>query len=81
MVWGCFSSEMTSSLVHVKEIMDKNVYKNFLVYHECPTLQNHKSSYFQQDNDPKHTAKTVKQYLKGRIIPSSFSNGLCSPRT
>ena len=69
MVCGCFSSEMIGPVVHVKETMDKHVYRNILVHHDHPALQNHKSSYFQQNNDPKHTAKTVKQYFNGRRIP------------
>ena len=47
-------------------IMDKQAYKNILTHHARSTLNNQKLGYFQHDNDPKHTAKTVTQYLNGK---------------
>ena len=72
MLWGCFSSTKTGPLIQVKGKMDKHAYKQILIHHARPTLKTQKKSIFQQDNDPKHTAKTVKQYLAGKRWPAKL---------
>lgn len=66
MVWGCMAANGTGNLVFIDGIMDKYKYLNIL-------KQNLKQSaiklnllddfYFQQDNDPKHTAEIVKEWI------------------
>lgn len=72
MVWGCFSSNGTGPLVRVHGIMDQKVYKNILIHHAKPALTCLKCAIFQQDNDPKHTAKSVLQYLNGPRFPATL---------
>jgi transposase len=66
MVWGCMAASGVGELVFIDGIMKKEQYLNIL-------KQNMKKSaeklgigndfYFQQDNDPKHTAEVVRLWL------------------
>lgn len=66
MVWGCMAASGVGELVFIDGIMKKEEYLNIL-------KQNMKQSavklgigdefYFQQDNDPKHTAEVVRLWL------------------
>ena len=56
MVWGYFSANGTGSLVHIKAIMKKHVYKNLLIHHPRSTLKKKMLIHFQRAKDPKHTA-------------------------
>ena len=69
-VWGCFSARSTGPLLHAKGSTDKHAYKNILIHHARPTLENQKIQYFQHENDPKHTAKTVHEYVHGKRWPA-----------
>jgi transposase len=68
MIWGCMTSQGVGSLCHIEETLDGELYreilKDDLLVH---TLQWYglkvKDIIFQQDNDPKHTAKLTKQWL------------------
>ena len=51
MVWGCFSSVRTSPLVHVKETMDKELYKSILVRRARVTFFNQVKAVLQQEAD------------------------------
>ena len=65
MVWGCFGGGQVESIAKIDGKMTKQVYLKILKEHVlvCGTKLIGERFVFQQDNDPKHTAKVVKQYL------------------
>lgn len=66
MVWGCFSWQGVGQLVQINEIMTADTYINILNEHlEISLLKlNLQNNFiFQQDNDPKHTAKKTKKFF------------------
>lgn len=66
MVWGCMSSGGVGELVFIDGIMDKKVYMDILkanLKKSAEKLNLSSSFYFQQDNDPKHTAHDVRMWL------------------
>ncbi|MCP3851679.1 MAG: hypothetical protein GY694_15775 [Gammaproteobacteria bacterium] len=73
MVWGCFSWWGTGDLHRVKGIMNAQQYMQILIHHMVPSadrLFGNKKWIFQQDNDPKHTARVTRNYFqnKGLIV-------------
>lgn len=65
MVWGCFSMSGVGPLYCIRNKMDQIQYREIL---DTIMLPYSKQSLpldfiFQHDNDPKHTAKTIKQWL------------------
>ena len=71
MLWGCFHSEGTGPLFRIQGTMDQKVYKNILVQKARPYLKSSNLTVFQHDNDPKHKAKSVQQYLNGKRFPAN----------
>ena len=70
-VWGCFTSSGVGRLYKIPGIMDSKMYKQILIDQLIPSaneLFKDKSWVFQQDNDPKHTANNVKNYLKNKKL-------------
>lgn len=66
MVWGCMSAAGVGSLVFIDGTMDKTVYLNILkenLKHSVQKLGLGNNFYFQQDNDPKHTAHDVRMWI------------------
>ena len=65
MVWGCFGGGQVGLIAKIDGKMTKEVYLKILKEHVlvCGTELIGKRFVFQQDNDPKHTAKVVNQYL------------------
>ena len=65
MVWGCFSANGTGPLHKINGIMDRIVYKDILQDIMLPfaELEMPPGWIYQQDNDPKHTAKLVKEWF------------------
>ena len=71
MVWGCFAACGVGNLHRITGIMDKKVYQQILIHHMRPSgskLFGSHNYVFQQDNDPKHTARTVKDYFRNKRI-------------
>lgn len=70
-VWGCFSLAGVGDLHLIHGNMDQHQYHSILVHHMMPSAKklfpNGKWT-FQQDNDPKHTAKKVQDYLASKGV-------------
>jgi transposase len=67
MVWGCILAHGPGYLCQIEGTMDQHVYKEILSTHLLQSLEyyriNPKKIILQQDNDPKHTAKSVQEWL------------------
>jgi transposase len=67
MVWGCFSYYGVGKLVRIEGIMDQKKYKSILrqnLVQSARQLFPRGNWIFQQDNDPKHTAASVRNYMQ-----------------
>ena len=71
MLWGCFSVTGTGRLIRIKgkmnranniEILDENLLQSAQDLSLGPWFT------FQQDNDPKHTAKTMQDRLRDKCL-------------
>lgn len=66
LVWGCMAASGVGKLVFIDGIMDRFVYLDILknnLHESAENLGIGESFVFQQDNDPKHTALIVKEWL------------------
>jgi hypothetical protein len=71
MVWGCFSYGGVGRLYRINGIMFKEDYKSILIRQMIPSAQVLFTGIpfiFQQDNDPKHTAKVCQAYLVNKAV-------------
>lgn len=67
MFWGCFSAKGTGLLHRITGKMDGAMYRTILRDNLLPSARKLKMGrgwVFQHDNDPKHTAKATKDWLK-----------------
>ncbi|KAK3505876.1 hypothetical protein QTP70_003718 [Hemibagrus guttatus] len=67
MLWGCFSAKGPGRLIRVKERMNGAMYREILSKNLLPSaraLKMKRGWVFQHDNDPKHTARATKQWLR-----------------
>ena len=64
MVWACFSSSGTDDLCCVEGSMNAAKYQDILYSHLLPSARRliGWKFVFQQDNDPKHSAKSTKEF-------------------
>ena len=65
-MWACFSSNGTGNLIRVQGTMKKEDYIGILknnVKASAEKLHLGENWKYQQDNDPKHTAKVVKKWF------------------
>ena len=65
-VWGCFSGNGVGHLHKVHGILEQRQYKQILIHHMIPSARDlfpANDWIFQQDNDPKHTARSVQNWL------------------
>uniref|UniRef100_A0AAZ3RR21 Transposase Tc1-like domain-containing protein n=1 Tax=Oncorhynchus tshawytscha TaxID=74940 RepID=A0AAZ3RR21_ONCTS len=67
MLWGCFSSAGTGKLVRIEGMMDGAKYREIL-FQSSRDLRLGRRFTFQQDNDPKHTAKATHEWFKGKHL-------------
>ncbi|KAL0187979.1 hypothetical protein M9458_015078 [Cirrhinus mrigala] len=68
MLWGCLSAKGTGQLHSIKGTMDRAMYRQILGENLLPPLKMGQGWVFQHDNDPKHTAKATKEWLKKKHI-------------
>ncbi|KAI4891945.1 hypothetical protein NFI96_008788 [Prochilodus magdalenae] len=71
MFWGCFSAKGTGLLHRITGKMDGAMYRTILRDNLLPSARDLKMGrgwVFQHDNDPKHTAKATKDWLKKNHI-------------
>ncbi len=67
MLWGCFSAKEPGRLICVKERMNGAMYREILSENLLPSaraLKMKRGWVFQHDNDPKHTARATKEWLR-----------------
>ncbi|KAK3505679.1 hypothetical protein QTP70_020760, partial [Hemibagrus guttatus] len=67
MLWGCFSAKGPGRLIRVKERMNGAMYQEILSKNLFPSARALKMKHgwvFQHDNDPKHTARATKEWLR-----------------
>ncbi|KAJ4942049.1 hypothetical protein JOQ06_011919 [Pogonophryne albipinna] len=67
MLWGCFSAKGPGRLIRVKEIMNGAMYREILSDNLLPSaraLKMKRGWVFQHANDPKHTARATKEWLR-----------------
>uniref|UniRef100_A0A914WGH2 Transposase n=1 Tax=Plectus sambesii TaxID=2011161 RepID=A0A914WGH2_9BILA len=70
MVWGCFSRSGVGPIHRIDGIMDKHVYKAIMKDVMLPFARRNmrRRWVYQQDNDPKHTAKVVEKWFKSKRV-------------
>ncbi|KAG2456454.1 TCB1 transposase, partial [Polypterus senegalus] len=71
MLWGCFSAAGTGRLVRIKGKMTAAMYRVILdenLLQSALDLRLGRRFIFQQDNDPKHTAKISKEWLQDNSV-------------
>ena len=67
-VWGCFTIDGVGDFHKINGIMEQQQYKQILIHHAIPSGKRLAGNgfIFQQDNDPKHTSKSVLRYLQNK---------------
>ncbi|KAG2462424.1 TCB1 transposase, partial [Polypterus senegalus] len=71
MLWGCFSAAGTGRLVAIEGKMNAAKYMDILdknLLQSAKDLRLGRRFTFQQDNDPKHTAKITKEWLHNNSV-------------
>jgi hypothetical protein len=75
MVWGCFAAHGVGHFRRIEGIMNQHVYREIITNHLQPSAQQlfpGGNYLFQQDNDPKHKARTAMTYLTEKICLKSL---------
>ena len=71
MLWGCFSAKGTGRLHHIEGKINGAMYREILGDNLVPSVRALKMGcgwVFQYVNDPNHTAKATKEWLKKKHI-------------
>lgn len=70
MVWGCFSRDGIGPIHRIQGIMDQEIYMGIMKNVMLPYAKDKmpRGWIFQQDNDPKHTAKSVQNFFKTKKV-------------
>jgi transposase len=76
MIWGCIMAQGPGYICRIEGNMDQTMYKEILSTHLMNSMGwyrlNRRRVIFQHDNDPKHTAKSVQEWLSDQqfeILP------------
>ena len=80
MIWGYFSAKGVGKISVIDGKMNAQMYKQILqenLMSSVESLELPSDYIFQQDNDPKHTAKSTKKWLSENNL--MFCNGQVSP--
>lgn len=74
-VWGSITYTGVGSLYKITDTLTAAKYKQILIHHAVPKGRSliGNNFVFQQDNDPKHTARVVKQYLDNKQRDGSLT--------
>uniref|UniRef100_A0AAY5L7N1 Transposase Tc1-like domain-containing protein n=1 Tax=Esox lucius TaxID=8010 RepID=A0AAY5L7N1_ESOLU len=70
-LWGCFSAKGTGRLHHIEGRMDSAMYREILANNLLPSVRALKMGHgwvFQHVNDPKHTARATKEWLRKKHL-------------
>ena len=70
-LWGCFSVEWTVRLVMIAVKMNRAKYRQIFdenLLQRVQDLRMGRRFTFQQDNGPKHTAKTTQEWLQDKSL-------------
>eukprot|EP01038_Epipyxis_sp_PR26KG_P017607 gene17607-24461_t len=71
-VWGAFTAHGVGHLHRINGIMDQHIYRQILIHHMKPSFDQLfplGDGIFQQDNDPKHCAMSVRHYINNQRFP------------
>ena len=68
MLWRCFSAKRTGRIHRIEGRMNGAMYWEILGDNLLPSVKMGRGWVFQHDNDPKHTAKATKEWLKKKHI-------------
>ena len=71
MLWGCFSAAGTGRLVRIEGTMNGAKYRQILeenLLQSAKDIRLRRRFTFQQDNDPKHTAKATLEWLQNKNV-------------
>ncbi|GFX81743.1 transposable element Tcb2 transposase [Trichonephila clavipes] len=82
MVWGCMTATGVENLVIIDGIMNQYSYLNILkntLSQSASKLGFDGSFIFQQDNDPKHTARVVREWLLYNVQKPHRSQLILTP--
>ena len=65
-VWGCISANGVGDFVRINGLLNAEKYRQILIHHATPSGRHLIGPKFilQFDNDPKHTAKVIKNNLQ-----------------
>jgi hypothetical protein len=69
-LWGCFLAAGTGRLVRIEGKMSGAKYREILdenLLQSAQYLRLGRRFTFQQDNNPKHTAKTMHEWFQGQV--------------